>query len=319
LFRYTDWPHPYRVPGPRSEECQFTAEGWRSNAKLRLAAVAGRQFGRVRHDQIRALGVGETTIRRWRDDGYLHRVLPGVYAVGHTSPSVEADLAEALLYAGPGAMLSHGTAAWWLGLLKYAPDRQIVISGPRRVRNRDRIVVHGRRPLKRNLHRGLPVTTPSQTILDFAARGPADLLRLVLANADYQQLLDVTALQSMIGRGVAGSTLLKKALGIHLPELAHTRSELEVLLLTFCQSHGLPIPRVNVYVEGWLVDARWPNQRVVVEVDGWDGHRTRAQLDSDHRRDLELRAAGYVVLRYTWRQLIETPAVVAADLGRYLT
>jgi very-short-patch-repair endonuclease len=180
--------------------------------------------------------------------------------------------------------------------------------------------VHGDRHVVQRLeHRGLPITTPSQAIVDFAATGPADLLRLVLANADYQQLLDVRALQGMIGRGVAGSTALKDALQIHLPELAHTRSELEALLLTFCQSHDLPIPRVNVYVEGWLVDAHWPDHRLIVEVDGWDGHRTRAQLDSDHRRDLALRAAGYVVLRYTWRQLTETPAAVAADLARYLS
>lgn len=71
-------------------------------------------------------------------------------------------------------------------------------------------------------------------------------------------------------------------------------------------------------VEGWLVDARWPDKRVVVEVDGWPGHRTPAQLQRDHQRDLELRAAGYIVLRYSWRQLTDTPAAVAADLRRYL-
>jgi len=52
-------------------------------------------------------------------------------------------------------------------------------------------------------------------------------------------------------------------------------------------------------------------------VDGWRGHRSPAQLQSDHERDLELRLAGYIVLRYTERQLIERPAAVAADLRRY--
>ena len=88
--------------------------------------------------------------------------------------------------------------------------------------------------------------------------------------------------------------------------------------LAFCQSQGLPVPQVNVYVEGWLVDAYWPDHRLVVEVDGWRGHRSAAQIERDHQRDLELRAAGYVVLRYTERQLIETPAAVAADIGRFL-
>ena len=112
---------------PPDEECQFTAEGWRSNAKLRVARVAAGQHGRVRYDQLLAAGVTDATVRRWRDAGYLHLVLPRVYAVGHPGSSTEADLAAALLYAGPGAMLSHATAAWWLGLLKY-PPRQIILS-----------------------------------------------------------------------------------------------------------------------------------------------------------------------------------------------
>jgi very-short-patch-repair endonuclease len=75
---------------------------------------------------------------------------------------------------------------------------------------------------------------------------------------------------------------------------------------------------VNIHREGWLVDATWPDRGVVVEVDGWQGHRAPAQLERDHQRDLELRAAGYIVLRYTRRQLIETPDAVAQDIRRYL-
>jgi hypothetical protein len=71
-----------------------------------VAAVAGRQRGRIRYDQLKALRIGDATIRRWIDAGYLHPELPRVYAVGHRGRSAEADLAAALLYAGRGAMLS---------------------------------------------------------------------------------------------------------------------------------------------------------------------------------------------------------------------
>ncbi|MFL5823990.1 MAG: DUF559 domain-containing protein [Solirubrobacteraceae bacterium] len=258
-----------------------------------------------------------TTVRNWRDSGYVHLELPRVYAVGHPGRSIESDLMAAVLYAGPGAMLSHTSAAWWLGLLKY-PPRQIYISTPRRVLNRRNLVIHGRRQLERIWHKGLPVTTPSQTIVDFAAIGPADLLRFVLANADHDDLLRIHELSSMTGRGIAGTVALNDALATHLPELARTRSRGERLMLTFCQSQGLPIPEVNVYVHGWLVDGHWPQQKLVVEIDGWPGHRTPAQLYTDHQRDLELRAAGYVVLRYIEQQLIDAPAAVAADIRRYL-
>jgi very-short-patch-repair endonuclease len=43
----------------------------------------------------------------------------------------------------------------------------------------------------------------------------------------------------------------------------------------------------------------------------------RRELENDRRRDLELRAAGYVVLRYTWRQVTETPELVLADLQNH--
>jgi very-short-patch-repair endonuclease len=296
--------HPLQPPS--DGEWRFTLAERQIGAKRLVAELAGRQFGRVRVDQIRRLGVDYSRIWRWRASGYLHPELPRVDAVGHPGRSTESDLCAAVLYAGPGAMLSHATAAWWLGLLKYPPS-QIIVSTPRRISNHGTIVVHGRRDLERIWHHDLPVTTPSQTIIDFAATGPADLLRLVL---------DVVALSRVTG--VAGATALRGALRIHLPELARTRSWLEQFLVAFCQAQRLPIPQMNVHVEGWLVDAHWPGTRVVVEVDGWRGHRTPAQLYTDHQRDMELRAAGYIVLRYTKRQLIESPAAVAADIRRYL-
>ncbi len=302
---------------PADDEWRFTAEGWRWDARHRTGALAATQFGRVRYDQLRALGVGETTIRRWRKDGYLYRELPRVYAVGHPGRSIEADLTAALLYAGPGAMLSHATAIWWLGLLKH-PSRRIFVSTPRHISDHGNIAVHGRRQLERVWHNRLPATTPSQAILDYAATGRRDHLRLVLANAEYKDMLDVPELQQMMGQGVAGTVALREALAIHQPALARARSELEILLITLCETQQLPIPQVNVYVGDWLVDALWPDERVIVEVDGWRGHRTPAQHESDHRRELELRAAGYIVLRYTWRLLMTAPDAVAADLRRYL-
>src|SRR5947209_10950776 len=130
----------------------------KSGNKARVAGRAARQKGRVSWPQLKELGVSDSTIARWLNDGYLHRILPRVYAVGHQAPSYEADLAAALLYAGPGAALSHTTAAHWLGLL----DRRsavIHVSTPRRVRSLPGIVVHGERKQERNWHRGLPTTT----------------------------------------------------------------------------------------------------------------------------------------------------------------
>jgi very-short-patch-repair endonuclease len=67
-----------------------------------------------------------------------------------------------------------------------------------------------------------------------------------------------------------------------------------------------------------MVDAHWPEQNLIVELDGGDGHGTRAQVHRDRSRDLTLRAAGHQVLRYSWAQVNHDPTAVAADLRRAL-
>jgi hypothetical protein len=309
-------------------------ERWRSsssipnrNAKVRqkaeVARIAERQWGRVRWDQLISAGVWKASISHWIEDGYLHFVHPRVYAVGHMSGSIEAELAGALLYAGPGAMLSHETAAWWWELTDREP-RTIEVSTPRRCRSLPRcgsrrpVRVHARRKLDRVWNRGLPVTTVAQTLLDFASVNSFRRIRYALANADYRRLLDIEALEEVAGRGRPGSKALGRALAKHLPELGFTRSEFERRMLELCESAGLPIPEVNARVCGMTVDALWPEQRVVVEVDGEGNHGTPAQIARDHDRDLRLRAAGFTVLRYAWGQLQRRPDLVAADLRRAL-
>src|SRR5581483_4476804 len=107
----------------------------KQSGKVRVGRRAGGQFGRVGWRQLRRLGIDDHTISRWITTGYLHPRLPGVYAVGHQAPSVEGRLSEAILYAGEGSMLSHGTALWWYGILDHRPFT-IEVSTPGRARSR---------------------------------------------------------------------------------------------------------------------------------------------------------------------------------------
>jgi very-short-patch-repair endonuclease len=74
-------------------------------------------------------------------------------------------------------------------------------------------------------------------------------------------------------------------------------------------------PQTNARVLGYEVDFLWERERVVVEVDGFRAHGTRLRFETDRERDTALVAAGYRVLRFTWRQLVEQPEVVAARLA----
>jgi|SRR5579884_216856 len=286
-----------------------------SRRKSRLGAVAARQWGRVTWEQLRLLGVAESTISEWLRQGYLHRRLPRVYAVGHAAPTPEACLAEALLYAGPGAMLSHATAAVWLGLLD-GPPSPIHVSTPRQTGSRPGVVVHQRRALDRIWHNGLPTTTLPQLLLDLAATRPLRAVRLALARADYKRILDLPAIESALAPGRTGSGRLREALGEHQPALAHTRSELERRLIEICEHAGLPIPELNARVAGWEVDALWRDIGLALEVDGYDNHRSPAQLRRDRRKEMDLRGAGIRVVRYCAEQVFDRPAEVSADLRR---
>jgi predicted transcriptional regulator of viral defense system len=281
-----------------------------SGNKVALATIARRQWGRVTWAQIQGLGVPRGTVSLWLKDGYLHPRLPRVYAVGHAATSVEADLAEALLYAGPGAMLSHATAAWWLGLLDDEP-RLIHVSTPRQCRSLRGIRVHQRRTLERIWRKGLPVTTLPQTVVDFSARAPLRLVRRALAKADYQGTLNIEEIEAALGRGRRGSKKLRFALERHQPELARTKSRLERMFLEICEQQGWPTPEVNEYIAGWQVDALWLDKRIAVELDGYGNHHSPAQLKRDRRKELELRRAGFTPVRYSEEQLKQRHEVIA--------
>jgi hypothetical protein len=261
---------------------RFANGGWDKNAKVRVGRLAGRQFGRISTDQLVRVGVSSTTVARWTATGYLHPALPAVYAVGHRAPSVEGNLAAALLYGGPGAMLSHATAAWWFALIDRRPPT-IEISTERRCVSLPDVRVHDRRELDRTWHNDLPSTRVAQTLLDFAATAPLNHVRHALAQAEYVDLLDLDAVERVLGRGRRGSAPLRKAIEAHQPAYAHTRSELENAFLDLCERHRIPVPAVNVIVEGWLVDAVWSDHRVVVELDGHGGHRTRRSSSATTR------------------------------------
>jgi hypothetical protein len=252
-------------------------------------------------------------ITRAVDAGRLHRVHPGVYALGHRALSLEGRIRAALLYAGPGAVLSHTTAGWVWGILDHQPSR-IHVTVPRKRRSEPGVRIHRTRFLDKARHRGLPVTGLARTLRDLAWVLPAEQLRRALAEADYRGLLNAHHAYRVLGRGRRGSAALREALAAHMPELAQAYSVLEQEFLLLCERSGIPPPEVNVDVAGMIVDALWRQQQVVVELDGYRAHRGRERMERDRRRELALRAAGLPVLRYTWHQVITEPERVVADL-----
>src|SRR5207237_467064 len=65
-------------------------------------------------------------------------------------------------------------------------------------------------------------------------------------------------------------------------------------------------------------DFVWRAQGLIVETDGLETHRTRQAFERDRRRDQRLVAAGWRVIRVTWRQLLSEAERLAATLQALL-
>ena len=286
-------------------------DSWMS--KERFERLVNDQHGRITRAQLGRLGVSDTRIRVWIGTGRLHRVLPGVYAVGHRALGREADLWAAILYAGPGAMLSHGTGAHWRGLINH-PPRVIEVTTPRKTKSITGVRVYARRDLQRDFHDRLPVTSIPQTMLDLAAASEPKLVRRALAVLDYRHELDTDALRAICGHGRPGSAQLRQALQAHQPQLAYTNGPLEEAFLEWCERWKVPLPHFNMVVHGVIVDAYWPAGRLVVELDGRDNHSSAAQLRRDKRTDLRLRGEGLTVHRYDWTLLHDQPRQIRDEI-----
>jgi hypothetical protein len=242
---------------------KIRSEGSNESCKVRVARLANRQAGRVATYQFGRLGVGRSSIHDWVAAGYLHEVMPRVYGVGHVASSREADLWAAVLYAGPGAALSHLTAAWWRGLVAF-PGSAIHVSTARSCISAPGVIVHGRwTDHERVIVRGLPTATVADSLLGLAACTPdLVLVRKALARIEYAHgTLDVASVRAACGRGRAGSARLNRALADYDAGLGDANGPLEDGFFVFCKQRvrkGIPIPQLNATIGDVIVDAYFP-------------------------------------------------------------
>jgi very-short-patch-repair endonuclease len=280
-----------------------------------VRAIAGEQRGIVGRGQLLAAGVDGSRIDRALRAGRLHLVHRGVYAV--VAPELlteDGHLLAALLAAGDGALLSHGTAAWRWRIIP-APPSVITLATPRRREVAGlKLHVSGRHRQGDAAHNGrFPTTSVARTLLDLAIRYDRRALLRALAEAEFQHDLRPADVQLTLRRGHPGSANLRAALAEHAPGHGEMKSRLERRFRDLLIHHGIELPERNASVGPWTVDCLWREQRVAVELDGRQHERPR-QADSDDDRDLWLRRHRYVARRYGRRQIEKRPAEVLADL-----
>lgn len=288
-----------------------------------IVDLARRQRGLVTHHQLVSLGVGRRTLKRWAASGRLRRVHRGVYVFGPQPLTRHGRWLAAVLARGPGAVLSHASAAALWALAGDRREVDVTSTRGHRGLNGSGIRLHVAKVLRDEwvTHEGIPVTTVARTLFDLAEKIEPPQLKSAWDEANRLRLLRLKQVATICERhptrrAYARINPLLTAEQLHAEE--RRRSPLEDRFASFVRAYRLPPPHTNVLVEGDEVDVLWPTARLIVELDSWDFHAHRAAFEHDRNRDTEHLLAGYRTIRITHRRLDEEPHRLASQIRALL-
>lgn len=225
----------------------------------------------------------------------------------------------AVLAGGEGGALSHRSAAslWEIGSEE---GGRIDVTVQRRCElRRPGIRFHGRPRLRAEdvLRReDIPVTSPTQTLLDLATELHPIPLERAVNDADKRGLVDPEALRAGLVRyaGQPGVRPLRHLLDKLFFQLSD--SDLEIYFRRIVKAAQLPMPVSKQRVNDFEVDFFWPDLGLVVETDGLRYHRTPSAQTRDARRDRAHVMSGMTPLRFTHYEVRYEPGRVRAALRR---
>ncbi len=280
--------------------------GW---PEREIGAIAARQRALITRAQLTALGVTRAAIDHAIVRGRLHRRHHAVYSlVPFAALPPLANELSAVLACGDAALLSHhSAAATWGFRPSFNGLVHVTAIGSDAGRERPGIRAHrvtalGPRDIRR--YQNIPITSPARALLEIAPDLTDRQLERAVDEALIKRLITHAAIAAVANaypryRGVARL----KALADPGRPTTETRSDGEEALLALIRRANLPLPELNAKVGNYTADFLWRDQKVIVELDGYDYHRGRAAFERDHQRDAEHQRMDHLVIRITGRQL----------------
>jgi very-short-patch-repair endonuclease len=285
-----------------------------------IARIASRQHGVVTWAELRKEEITENEIRRRATTGALIAVYRGVYRVGHAAPSIEASFIAAVKACGRGAVLSGRAAAYLWGLIKgKPPPPEVTAPGEHEF---DGIVTHraragiDRRDIRKR--QGIPVTSIPRTIVDLAAEAEVGELARIFHEAAVKYRTRPEHVEEVLRRrpNAKGAKRLRAAM---YGDQAVTLSELEDAFIALLRAANLPLPKTNKRKGGHLIDFRWPELGLTIELDSYRYHATRYAWERDHDRNRDARKRGDRLERFTWEDVFERPRETTEALRQLLS
>jgi Transcriptional regulator, AbiEi antitoxin len=278
------------------------------------------QYGVVATRQLDALGYTRSSVAKAAKAGRLHRVHRGVYVVGYRRLSWRGRCIAAVLASSP-SVASHLSAGWLWGLLRYSPDTMHITAPSARRAKRSFVVHQADLPdADRVVYENIPVTSVARTVLDLAVDRSARDIRRQMQRGDDFKVFDLRDMRALLARsnGHRGKAKVEAALDGFRPDGAFTRSGLERRFLEVVREAGLPEPSMNLFVEGYEIDAYWADHRFGVELDVYETHGSRLSFEEDRERDDKLLLAGIETTRVTGPRLDREPGAVVDAIRRHL-
>jgi predicted transcriptional regulator of viral defense system len=301
-----------------------------------LLEAAVVELGRAQHavfdlDQLKGVGLTDSAVRKRVARSRLHRIYLRVYSlVPKELLTRNGRLMAAVLACGPGAALSHRSGGLLLDLAPSERSR-IDVTIPRRSGRAHRgIQVHRSTTLTEadvDIVNAIPCTTVARTLFDMADVLRRRPLERAFDQAEAMGVFNLLAIEDQIERNPtrAAAGKVRALLDEHYVGSSVTDSEFEEVLLALLRAAGLPVPSTRYYVvldDGEPAIRRdfvWPQARLNVETDGKKFHRTAQAFERDRYNDQRMIAAGWRVIRITWKQLERDPhrmvALIAAQLA----
>lgn len=234
----------------------------------------------------------------------------------------------ATLACGEGTVVSHGSAAWLLGLWQAKPGEVEVIApieAGRKIPGVRRRFPPPPLPEQISERHGIPCTTPARTLVDLAGIAGVKALTDAVEEAAVLGVLDVPVIDEILAegrrRGSRKLNLILEGWRRYTPRM-RLRSRMEARMLPLLTQYGLPIPETNekLRIAGstFEVDFLWREQRVIVETDGGRFHDHPRAQRRDAERNRVLARAGYRVPRIGWEQLRNEPDKAIVEISRFL-
>jgi very-short-patch-repair endonuclease len=269
------------------------------------------QLGLISASQAGSYGISASGITRRVASGEWTRVLPRVYRLTAAAVTVRQSALAAVLWAGPGSLASHATAAALHGFngVRVPPIPEIWVPSTRRIESTVVTVHHGTRldRADRTAVDGIAVTTAARTLIDISGRledhkllaVTEDLLRRDILREDrLRARLDALRTSGRVGAGRLEALLGQRGNGRAL------ESELEAIVWQIIVSTGVRLPERQHWItsagQRCRVDFAWPDLKLGLECEGYEHHGGYTAWGKDRTRYAEMANLGWRVLPVTW-------------------